>query len=213
MKKSIVFIAVFYLSFTVASAQNDPYIKMMEENLQKLYADISIADYQAVANQFERIASAKSQEWLPNYWTAYCYTQMSYMEKTLEKKDQYADQAEKIFKKITDAKIVNDEVWILKAYIAQAKLSADPMNRWQTQGAIFRESLENAIAMNPSNPRIDLLRGQNILNTPENFGGGKEVACPIFQKANEKFANFKPASSLHPNWGKAYLQKVLEMCK
>ncbi len=213
MKKSIIFIALFYCSLVFAFAQEDPYLTMMQQSIAQLDKNASVADFQVSANQFERAATVKTEEWLPNYWAAYCYAMMSYMAENIDTKDQYADQAEKFFKKIEASQQENDEVWVMKAYIAQAKLAADPMSRWQSQGGIFQSALEKAKKLNTQNPRIYLLRGQNLLNTPESFGGGKASACPLFLQADEKFSNFKPVSSIHPDWGRGYMEDILKECK
>jgi hypothetical protein len=44
---------------------------------------------------------------------------------------------------------------------------------------------------------------------PEAFGGGKAVARPIFETAQQKFENFKPLSPLWPNWGKEMNEEEL----
>ena len=49
--------------------------------------------------------------------------------------------------------------------------------------------------------------------TPEQFGGGKTVAAPVLEKALVMFDGFKPASDLHPVWGKSSTQYFLSQCK
>jgi hypothetical protein len=48
--------------------------------------------------------------------------------------------------------------------------------------------------------------------TPEQFGGGCKTAKPELQTALEKYNTFKPASELHPNWGKAPVEQLLKEC-
>ena len=49
--------------------------------------------------------------------------------------------------------------------------------------------------------------------TPEQFGGGCKTAKPVLQTALEKYATFKPASDISPDWGKKLTQGLLEGCK
>jgi hypothetical protein len=210
MKKVILilpFLLLIGLGFLLA--QDTKYEQVMRENLQSIGQAKSVADWQNIANKFERIATMKPQEWLPNYWAGFCYTIMSFDEPERIKKDQYADQAEKFWQNIQSQNIDNDEVMVLKAFIAQAKLSADPMSRWQSQGPIFQEYLTKAQSANPENPRVYLLQGQNTYYTPEAFGGGKNNALPLLKKAQEKFATYKSPSSIHPNWGENNLKTLL----
>jgi hypothetical protein len=48
---------------------------------------------------------------------------------------------------------------------------------------------------------------------PEAFGGGKAVAKKLFEKSVELFENFKPASALHPSWGKEQAAQLLAACQ
>ena len=47
----------------------------------------------------------------------------------------------------------------------------------------------------------------------EPFGGGTKNACPLLQRAKEKFNTFKPASELAPAWGVRDLEQHLAQCK
>ena len=55
--------------------------------------------------------------------------------------------------------------------------------------------------LDPENPRIYLLEGQDKFNTPEQFGGSKEEAKILFDKAKDLFEKAKPETSIHPSWG------------
>ncbi len=63
------------------------------------------------------------------------------------------------------------------------------------------EVLGQAKGMNPANPRIYLVLGNNIYFTPKMFGGGAEAAKPVFDEAKTRFAAFQPSSPLAPGWG------------
>jgi hypothetical protein len=97
----------------------------------------------------------------------------------------------------------------MKATVAGARLAVDPPNRWQKYGQISEMAVAAAKKINPENPRIKLLEGQSIFYTPEDYGGGKKKAEPLLKEALEKFAAFKPASILHPNWGLSTTQFML----
>ena len=114
--------------------------------------------------------------------------------KILDKADKFLATAEKL-------QANNDEIEVLKAYLASARMSVAPQDRWQKYGGIVGKALQNATKLNPENPRATFLAGQGIFYTPEAFGGGKKKAEPILQEAMSKFAKFKPASSIAPNWG------------
>ena len=47
------------------------------------------------------------------------------------------------------------------------------MNRYMQYGPIAEQALQKAIKLNPENPRIYLLQGQDKFYTPEQYGGSK----------------------------------------
>ena len=93
------------------------------------------------------------------------------------------------------------------------KISVDPQNRGQKLGMKSGMLLGKAMQLDPENPRAYFLKGQGLVYTPEQFGGGKDKAIPVLETAVEKFKKFKPASSIMPNWGEAKCKAALEECK
>jgi cytochrome c-type biogenesis protein CcmH/NrfG len=87
------------------------------------------------------------------------------------------------------------------------------MNRYMTYGPKAQEALDMAKKLNPDNPRIYLLEGQDKYFTPEQFGGSKTEAKRLFEEALKKYDSFKPASELDPNWGKNTAQYLLTQIK
>lgn len=165
---------------------------------------------QEVANRFERIAAAEPKEWLPRYYAAHCYVLMGYIGNTLTEKDQFLDKADVLLKESeTIAGKATDEILVMEAYETQIRLAADPINRWQNEGEKFGQLIEKAKSLNPENPRIYYLEGSSVFFTPEDYGGGKKAAKPILEKASGKFSNFKPESSIHPDWGKLETEWML----
>jgi cytochrome c-type biogenesis protein CcmH/NrfG len=87
------------------------------------------------------------------------------------------------------------------------------MTRWQKYGAAANKATENAIKLDPTNPRIALYTAQSAYYRPENFGGGKKVALPLAEKAIALFKTFKPANTLMPNWGAEMAEQLALQCK
>jgi hypothetical protein len=198
----------------IALAQNEKYTQAMNDGIQALNGiDRSKPDpivLQDIANRFERIAAAEPKEWLPKYYAAYSNVILGFVGSSINEKDQYLDKAGALLK---EAEAIvgkpNDELQILKAYQSQIHLAADPMNRWQADGAKFTEYLESAKSINPENPRIYYLEGSSLFFTPEEYGGGKKAAKPLLEKATQKFAAFKPETNIHPAWGKMETEWML----
>ncbi|NIJ51350.1 hypothetical protein [Dyadobacter arcticus] len=214
MKNLFAIAVVFMLSICAVMAQNEKYTQAMTEGIQALNsldkAKPDVKTLQDISNRFERIASAEPKEWLPKYYAAYSNVILGFVGASLTEKDQYLDKANVLLK---DAEGIlgkpNDELLVMKAYQSQIHLAADPMNRYQEDGAKFSEYLEAAKAANAENPRIYYLEGSNLFFTPEEYGGGKKVAKPFLEKARQKFSAFKPQSAIHPDWGKVETEWML----
>ncbi|MBK6994102.1 MAG: hypothetical protein IPH31_03955 [Lewinellaceae bacterium] len=53
--------------------------------------------------------------------------------------------------------------------------------------------------------------GATLLFTPPQWGGDKVKAKVTLETAAAKYEAFKPASSIHPNWGKTANEMFIEM--
>jgi hypothetical protein len=205
MKKLLIATFALFFSANLLFAQSEKYTAAMTTALadfDKSQNKEPVRDeWLALANRFERIASAEPKEWLPRYYAAYAYGTLAFMGNDLTQKDLMADKAAGLLEEAVKIAGENSELMVLDAQIHQIRLAADPQSRWQTEGPLFAASLAKAKKMDVDNPRVYMLEGTNLLYTPEQFGGGKKVAKPILEKAMEKFATFKPESPLHPSWG------------
>jgi hypothetical protein len=54
--------------FLMSFAQSDKYMEAMKKNLALFDSAKTNADYQALANTFERIGNAEKTQWLPYYY-------------------------------------------------------------------------------------------------------------------------------------------------
>lgn len=215
MKTLLIFLVAALTARPSVLAQSEQYKQVMSTAISTLKTQSQktpSAEFLTVANQFERIASAEPKEWLPRYYAGLMYVYCGFTGKSEAEKDKFLDQADVNLKAAEAISTDNDELAVLKAYIAQARMTVDPANRWQQYGPLFQAGIEKAKSLNPNNPRAYLLEGSGLLYTPEQFGGGPGPACPVLKQAAEKFATFKPASDLHPAWGEMQIQPMLKRC-
>jgi hypothetical protein len=207
---------LFILSTLVAaclstSAQNKKYISAMEKNIGVLDTTRDAPGLQNLANNFERIAGAEKAEWLPDYYTAFCYVNMTYSVKG-DQIDTYCDKAESFLKKADSISPNNSEIYTLKSQIAGARISVNPMARGQKYGTMAAELREKAKELDKTNPRPFYLEGTSLFYTPPMFGGGKDKAKASFLTAQKMYETFTPASTIAPNWGKRSTEYFLKKC-
>ena len=213
--KTISLSIVFSLVFASALFAQDKreYQQAMGAILSEMGTVKDNAAYLDLANKFQRIAETETTEWMPAYYSALCTTLYSFGEKDVTKVDPLLDQAQTMIDISLKINAKESEIWLLQGMLYQARIMVDPMTRGQKFSIKAGEVFGKAESFNSENPRIYFLRGQNIMNTPKMFGGGKEAAKPLFQKANEKFLKFKPADALSPNWGKEQNEQLLKSCE
>ena len=194
-----------------ATAQNKKYTDAMEKNVAAVDTSRTIEQLQPLDNNFERIANAEKKEWLPYYYAAYCNVSMTYATKG-NVIDTYCDKADALARKADSLSPNNSEILSLKAQIAAARIGVNPMVRGQKFGSEAHALREKAKSIDPTNPRPWFLEGMSLFYTPSAFGGGKDKAKVSYTKALELFEMFKPASSIHPAWGKQTTAYFLKQC-
>ncbi len=209
MKKTILLSLV--ICFCVAAfAQSDRYAPAMKKNIAMLDSAMQKGNAKELANNFERIGDAEKTQWLPYYYAAYCNILTTYTENDKSKIDAIADKAEELITKAeTLAGKENSEIDVIKSMIASGHMMVDPQSRYMQYGAGSSSNIEKAKSLDPTNPRPVYLEAQAKFYTPAAFGGGKDVAKPLFEKAISMFDTFKPETDLHPTWGKAAAQYFL----
>jgi Flp pilus assembly protein TadD len=92
------------------------------------------------------------------------------------------------------------------------QMMVNPQARWGTYGKAAGDALQKAMTLNANNPRVYYLQGMSMMGTPVAFGGGKDKAKPLFEKAIELYKAEKPAA-LYPDWGKKQAEESLAQCQ
>ena len=213
MKKIILAVAFLYAA-TAVSAQSERYMAAMKNNIAAIDTSFrNPANLLSLANNFERIANAEKNQWLPYYYAALCQVNYAYMEQDKSKIDAIADKATLLIDKADSLSPNNSEISCVKSMIASSHMMVNPMQRYMEYGAEINLHLDAAMKQDPNNPRPEYLKGQGLKYTPEQFGGGCATAKPVLQASLDKYNAFKPASELHPNWGKQRVELLLGECK
>ena len=213
--KAFLLTVVFSLVFAsgILAQDKNEYKQAMGAALSLMGTIKDNTAYLDLANQFQRISENEAAEWLPAYYATLNTTLYAFGEKDKTKVDPLLDQAQKMIDKALKIKATESEIWILQGMLYQARIMVDPMTRGQKYFMQANEAFDKAESLNAENPRIYYLRGQSMMNMPKMFGGGKEAAKPLFQKASEKFLSFKPAEMFAPNWGKEANAQLLKSCE
>ncbi len=205
------FLLILAVSLSVAvHAQSDKYAAAMQKNIALLDSAKSTADLEAVSNAFTRVGDAEKTQWLPYYYAALAQTRIGWTDNKVDK-DQLAEKIKALVAK-AEAIEKNAELCTISNMAATQQMLVDPQSRWQTYGMEASAALEAGMKLDPNNPRLYYLQGMSVFGTPEQFGGGKDRAKPIFQKAVDLYKTFQ-VKPLYPNWGQKEAADMLAKCQ
>ncbi|HWI92699.1 MAG TPA: hypothetical protein VNT20_15590 [Flavisolibacter sp.] len=219
--KKIILAATFCICILSVFAQNEKYKAAMKDKITALDTTREMSTLKDISAAFERIGDAEKTQWLPYYYAALSlinagnllYVANPSNVEELKKIDPLAEKAEQLIDKADALSQNNSEIYAAKKMAASLRMMVDPMSRYMQYGAKAQEALETAKKLNPENPRIYLLQGEDKFYTPEQFGGSKTEAKKIFEEALKKYDSFKPASDIDPTWGKNMVEYFLNQLK
>ncbi|WP_258929297.1 hypothetical protein [Flavobacterium davisii] len=107
----------------------------------------------------------------------------------------------------------NDEINVLQALIYTVTLIQDPMNNSVKYAPLIMTEYQNALAINPNNPRAVFGKANFELGGAKWTGADTKPLCIEINRSLELFANFKPESPLHPKWGAERAKQIAVTCK
>lgn len=206
--KYLILIAFLVITPLLTQAQTN-----FEKGMSKAFELWQADKTDEAENMFERIAKAEPKEWLPDYYIAQINSLKSWTEKDetvlkaqLDKAQMHLDSA---MLKSKD----NAELLVMQAHVLTNWVAFDGMTYGMKYGAKIAELYEKAIAIDPTNPRAAYGKIEWEMGSAKYFGKDTSSYCKKLESAIALFDTFKPASKLHPNWGKERVVQVLESCK
>lgn len=205
--KHLIAIALILVSAIVGAQTN------FEKGMQKGFELWGNNQWEEAENQFERIANAEPQQWLPHYYVAQLNSLKSWNQKDgtilkaqLDKAQKHLDLAMKISGN-------NPELLVMQAQVLTNWVAYDGQTYGMKYSAKIAELYAKANAIDPNNPRAVFGKAEWDMGSARFFGQDIKPFCADIEKALELFANFKPETPFHPNWGKDRAENVLKSCQ
>lgn len=205
MKKMI--LAITLLISTMSLAQ-DQYTKGMQKAFE-LWGEGKTTE---ASNMFERISTVEMDNWLPYYYVAQINTIASFGEKDKEK---LATQLEKAQEFIDLAKAIspnNPEIMVQQAMTHTAWIAYDGATYGMSLSGKVVALYVKAAQLAPNNPRVIFSKAEWDMGSAAYFGQDTAPYCKDVERSLELFANFKPESDFHPNWGQDRAEMTLKNC-
>jgi len=217
MKQFLIISALVLISFIVP-AQSEKYQAAMQKNMVLLDSAKTNDQLIPLVSSFERIGDAEKTIWLPYYYAALC--QISIIRNSIQQGAAQKDatgveamlnKAEALIAKAELIDPSNSEIYVLKNMLATNTIMMNPMVNGQKYGPLAATYLTKSIQLDSTNPRPFIMAGMSKYYTPEQWGGDKKKAMELFKKADMLDQQFKPASILHPHWGRMLIDVMLNM--
>ncbi len=209
MKK--LFLTMLLLATASIFAQTT-FDKIMTEKIAKIDQSKTPEDFTALSNDFTRIGDKEKTQWLPYYYAAHTSIEKGrnlMMTGKMDQLDAIATEAQTALDKAAELSKDNAEILILQKMIHGLKMMVDPQARFMSEGMLGADALSKAAKLDPENPRVTLLKAEDVYYTPEQYGGSKAKGLELFQKAKDQFVAYQPKTALHPNWGKGEVDYFL----
>lgn len=196
------------------------YFTVMETNIKKLESsDRSPDKFKALGAAFERIANTETDQWQPLYYAGLSYTYLAYVEKDLNKVDEWGDKAEILTAKAIERNANESEILVLKALIAYSRIKVNFMSRGMEYSVKAKEYLESAEALKENNARVYVMLAQSYFKAPPQFGRDVKKGCYYNNKAIEALEAERKAETasgkynINPHWGSDDAARNRKNCK
>jgi tetratricopeptide (TPR) repeat protein len=190
--------------------QNSQYEEVMQKSITNLFEADTLPEYQKVVNQFDRIAANTPDVWEPSYYAAYGLIMMA--NKSEKEKDPYLDQALEHIESGLRLVPKESELVALKGFAHMIRVTVDPATRGPEFSQKAMKAFQEAVALNPGNPRAYLLMGQMEIGTARFFGSDIAPGCARVGRAVELFGEQAAQTTLAPSWGKGWAASVMKLC-
>lgn len=159
----------------------------------------------------DRVAAIDKENWIPVYYKVF-------IEVTQGFNNPQGDDVEDIVERnriLIDQWItVGGEEWyVLKGLNETLELITDPMNKGMTQSPIINKAYEQAVKLNPNNPRAVYSLASFHLNSAKFMKVDIPYYCQMLEKSIVLFDQQKSDVPFYPSWGKDWAVKTQEICK
>lgn len=210
--KTIAVSTLFAITFLLCISVNaSNYKEMMQQNIEKMYQAKSLQELSTISATFYRVAQKETDGWLPLYYSAYSLVRIAFFSKDRDEIDKQLEVAQGYLDKLFLVQPRESELHVLQALLYSMRITGAMSG--MKYSVLSNNALDKAEEMNKDNPRIYYCRGNNVFHTPSLFGGGKNNAKLLFEKALKLYESEDTQSALWPSWDKGHTQQMIAQCK
>jgi hypothetical protein len=208
-KKIILVICFALIVLSVAKGQG--YDSFMKAKVAAVYKTTETNILLGLSNDFYNQWLGDTNQWLFLYYAAYSLVRIAFENKDGELINKHLDVAQKYMSSLEKTSVEKSEYLVLQALIYAMRITK-PL-KGMTYAPLSNECLDKAEKINPLNPRIYYIRGNNLFHTPKFFGGGVDKALPQFEKAKLLYKDFQLPGKYWPSWDENHNDIMIVKCK
>lgn len=241
MKKLFLVITLIF-AYSLSLGQNTSFTKNkkpLETKKYKKAMDSLMVVYNAsqtegelgeVSKKFFDLGEAAKNEWFPYYYSALALYRKGMLQLDKVNKENVKESFKEVENTYFDAKKPLDiafkiggndtENLVLQKVLLQMLDSAKKPGSYQSGGALAEKMVSDALSQDPKNPRVLYLKGIDLVNGKEGFGGNKRLGIEYLKKSVKEFKDFRIPKGrdrnpipYYPTWGKELAEKALEQAQ
>lgn len=211
MQNLILVITVVLLGVLVPAQSK--YETEMGKALTKFGESETKDDMEKAAQHFDRIAKVETTKWLPLYYSMFIRT-LNAFSLDKDKAIKQVDELESLYVNLEQmSEIDESEVLTLRGLFRTVKVAKDPMTYGMTLSGAIIKDYDDALKLNPKNPRAMYLLAQYNMGGAEFWGKDPKDYCLQIEAAKQLFATEKK-ENFEPKWGEEQVDEILNStCK
>lgn len=202
-------ITIFFLATALSVSAQGQYTDGMEKAM-KLWGE---QQTMVASNQFERIAMAEDDNWIPYYYVALVNTTASFGEKDEKILTQQLEKAKEFNDIAKNLSPDNPELLVMEAMVNTAWIAFDGAAYGMTLSGKNAQLYQQALQLAPENPRVVFSKAEWDMGSARYFGKDTAPYCKDVDRALELFKTEENDIPFHPQWGKERAEAVAKQCE
>ncbi|MGB5982699.1 MAG: hypothetical protein WBG46_11205 [Nonlabens sp.] len=200
-------LSTILLLVTLTLNAQSPYQKAMIKGMELISEDL-----QKASQQFERIAAAEKENWVPAYYVALTNINSSWGQNGKEQTFNYMKKAQDYIDQAEALSPDNVEIMVLQGMLNTCMIQYDSSVYGMKLSGPTTAIYEKALAMAPNNPRVVSNKAQWSMGLARFFNKPTQPYCDEIIRAIELFEK-EEQNGFQPRWGMKQAQKSQVECE
>lgn len=208
MQKLIIILSIPVLGLFFRANGQTNYNSEMQKAMTEFATAHANGSFEKAAADFDKIAKANPDNWLPLYYSMLSRTLYSFSLNP-EAAIKISGDLEKDYDKLIEMNPDMSETLTLRGLFRTVKVAKDPMNYGMVLPSAIIADYNEAIKLNPENPRPLYLLGQFNMRSAPYYETDPVQYCPMIKKAKQLYTS-QSVNGFEPAWGEDNADEILK---